>query len=139
MQKKKGSVVLRRMSQEDTDYIVKWRNNERVRRNFIYRENFTAKSHESWIKNMVDTGRVEQFIICEGEEERRVGSVYFRDIDWEKKEAEYGIFIGEDDAVSKGYGTAAAELALAYAFEEMKLRKVILRVCTDNESARRSY
>lgn len=139
MQKKKGSVVLRRMSQEDTDYIVKWRNNERVRRNFIYRENFTAKSHESWIKNMVDTGRVEQFIICEGEEERRVGSVYFRDIDWEKKEAEYGIFIGEDDAVSKGYGTAAAELALAYAFEEMKLRKVILRVFTDNEAAIRSY
>ena len=42
---------------------------------------------------------------------RPVGSVYFRDIDRVKKEAEYGIFLGEDDAAGKGYGTEAAKLA----------------------------
>ena len=104
-------VVLRPMGYEDTDLIVKWRNNERVRGNFIYRETFTAKGHENWIKTMVATGRVVQFIICEKKDMRPVGSVYFRDIDRIKKEAEYGIFLGEDDAAGKGYGTETARLA----------------------------
>lgn len=34
---------------------------------------------------------------------------YFRDIDWENNRAEYGIFIGEEDAAGKGYGTLAAK------------------------------
>ena len=132
-------VVLRPMGYEDTDLIVKWRNNERVRGNFIYRETFTAKGHENWIKTMVATGRVVQFIICEKKDMRPVGSVYFRDIDRIKKEAEYGIFLGEDDAAGKGYGTETARLACDYAFEKMGLKKLVLRVFTDNEAAVKSY
>ena len=123
-------VVLRPMGYEDTDLIVKWRNNERVRGNFIYRETFTAKGHENWIKTMVATGRVVQFIICEKKDMRPVGSVYFRDIDRIKKEAEYGIFLGEDDAAGKGYGTETARLAVDYAFEKMGLKKWILSLFT---------
>ncbi len=132
-------VILRPMGYEDTDLIVKWRNNERVRRNFIYRETFTSQGHQNWIKTMVDTGKAVQFIICEKDDMRPVGSVYFRDIDRIKKEAEYGIFLGEDDAAGKGYGTETACLAVAYAFEKMGLKKLVLRVFTDNEAAAKSY
>ncbi|MDE5932989.1 MAG: GNAT family N-acetyltransferase, partial [Lachnospiraceae bacterium] len=82
---------------------------------------------------------VVQFILCERDSERAVGSVYFRDIDREKSCAEYGIFIGEDDAIGKGYGTQAAKLALAYAFEELRLQSIFLRVFADNKGARKSY
>ena len=133
------NIVLRQMEYTDTDYIVAWRNKERVRSHFIYRETFTPKVHENWIHTMVETGRVVQLIICEKETMRPVGSVYFRDIDREKKEAEYGIFIGEDDAVGKGYGSETARLAVEYAFGEMGLEKLVLRVFTDNEAAVRSY
>ena len=85
------AVVLRQMNRSDTDNIVKWRNNERVRKNFIYREVFTPAGHEKWIDTMVETGKVVQLIICEKADMRPVGSVYFRDIDRVKKEAEYGI------------------------------------------------
>ena len=97
-------VALRLMTEDDTDLIVKWRNNERVRNNFIYREMFTADIHKNWIENHVKPGDVCQMVICDlSEENRPVGSVYYRDIDNVKKEAEYGIFIGEDDALGKGY------------------------------------
>lgn len=132
-------LVLRPMGYEDTDRIVKWRNHERVRDNFIYRKRFTPESHCHWIKTMIDTGKVVQFIICEKDDMRPVGSVYFRDIDREKKEAEYGIFLGEDDAVGKGYGTETAKLAVEYAFSEMGLSRLVLRVFTDNEAAVKSY
>lgn len=132
-------IVLRKITREDTDNIVKWRNNERVREHFIYREIFTPQGHEKWMDTMVATGKVEQFIICEKADMRPVGSVFFRDIDRVKKEAEYGIFIGEDDAVGKGYGSETARLAVRYAWEKLGMQKLVLRVFTDNEAAVRSY
>lgn len=132
-------VALRRMTREDTDLIVKWRNNQRVRDNFVYREKFTNEIHENWIKTKVETGEVVQLIICEKGNNRPVGSVYFRDIDNTAHSAEYGIFIGEDDAIGKGYGNETAVLATEYARKELGLTKLILRVFTYNEAAIKSY
>lgn len=133
------AVYLRPMTRKDTDRIVSWRNQEAVRRNFIYQELFTRESHEHWIDTMVDTGRVVQMVICETAGNRPVGSVYLRDIDRRHKKAEYGIFIGGEGARGKGYGTMAARLMIRYAFEELGLHRLFLRVFADNEQAIRSY
>lgn len=132
-------VVLRLMEEEDTASIIKWRNHKRVSDHFIYREAFTQEGHENWIRTMINTGKAVQFIICEKEDLRPVGSVYYRDIDEDKKEAEYGIFIGEDDAAGKGYGSETAKLAVAYAFDKMGMERLILRVFADNVAAVKSY
>ena len=132
-------IFLRRMTVEDTEDIVRWRNNPRVRKSFIYQELFTREGHLHWIHAMVDTGRVVQFIICEKSTGRSIGSVYFRDISQEHHRAEYGIFIGEDDAAGRGYGSEACRLALEYGFHVLKLHKIILRVYAENRIALRSY
>lgn len=132
-------VFLREITLDDTKNVVKWRNNPRVRNNFIYREIFTDATHNEWMKTKVASGEVCQMIICEAESERPVGSVYLRDIDNDKKEAEYGIFIGEDDATSKGYGNEAAILMCDYARYELGLKRLILRAFCDNEPALKSY
>ena len=132
-------IYLRRMEVSDTEKIIAWRNKERVRRNFIYQKPFTVEGHLEWIHTQIEPGHVAQFIICEKESGRDVGSVYLRDIDRVQARAEYGIFIGEDDAVGKGYGTQTAKLTLTYAFEELKLNSVFLRVFADNTGARKSY
>lgn len=131
-------VWLRPMTVEDTEKIVVWRNKDFVRKNFIYQEFFTKEGHLSWIRDQVETGHVVQFIICLSDG-RQIGSVYFRDIDREKGTAEYGIFIGEEDALGCGYGTETAREALAYAFTELKLQKVFLRFLEDNIGAMMSY
>ncbi len=133
------AIILRLMKEEDTDRIVKWRNREFVRRNFIYRRLFTRQGHENWIRTMVDTGKVIQFIILRKTDQRPVGSVYLRDIDRTHNKAEYGIFIGEEEALGKGYGTEAAKLMIAYAFREEGLHKLMLRVLAENVRAQRSY
>ena len=68
-----------------------------------------------------------------------MGSVYLRDIIQEHKRAEYGIFIGEEDAIGRGYGTQAVKLIVAYGFEYLHLHKIMLRVLAKNERARKSY
>jgi len=134
-----AGVYLRLMTYEDTDRIVAWRNSDGVRKNFIYQALFTRESHENWIRTKIETGQVVQMIICETDTDRPVGSVYIRDIDHTHHKAEYGIFIGEDCARGKGYGTAAAKLMIAYSFEQLKLHRLFLRVYADNQQAIRSY
>ena len=78
-------------------------------------------------------------IICDLFTDMPFGSVYIRDIDRVHNKAEYGFFIGEDDARGRGVGTAAARLMLRYCFEEEKLHRIYLRVYSDNLQAIRSY
>lgn len=134
-----AGIYLRLMTYDDTDLIVKWRNTDSVRKNFIYQALFTRESHENWIRTKVETGQVVQMIICESEGDRPVGSVYIRDIDHDHHKAEYGIFIGEEAARGKGYGTAAAKLMIRYCFEELNLHRLFLRVYATNQQAIRSY
>lgn len=162
-------VYLRPITAADTDKIVTWRNQDFVRKNFIYQKPFTKEGHETWLREQVKPGRVAQFIICVETEnvclpeggiltdretadgggmnhpagvvsgQREIGSVYLRDIDREKGEAEYGIFIGERDALGKGYGTQAAKWMLDYGFETIRLKKIFLRLLQDNPRALKSY
>ena len=153
-----GKVYLRPITAADTSKIVVWRNKDFVRGNFIYQKLFTAEGHMEWLRKQVEPGHVAQFIICVENGQRRgdgcspggiktstetgdreIGSVYLRDIDRERETAEYGIFIGEEDALGCGYGTEAARLALDYAFTRLKLHRVFLRFLADNIGAERSY
>ena len=101
-----NDIHLRLMTLEDTDRIVTWRNQDFVRKNFIYQELFTREGHLAWIRDNVETGYVVQFIICLSDG-RVIGSVYFRDIDREAGTAGDGSCIGEKDPLCCGYGTAA--------------------------------
>lgn len=132
-------IFLRLMTYDDTESIVRWRNSDAVRNNFIYRAKFTKESHENWIHTMVETGKVVQMMICDIDSKEALGSVYIRDIDRQHNKAEYGIFIGEASARGRGVGTSAAKLMLSYCFEEEKLHRVYLRVLANNQQAIRSY
>ncbi len=143
---REDKVYLRPMTAADTAKIVTWRNKEFVRKNFIYQKLFTEEGHMAWIREQVEPGRVVQFIICvkdgkavQGGKDRGIGSVYLRDIDRVAGTAEYGVFIGEEEALGRGYGTAAAKLALDYGFETLRLQKIFLRFLEDNIGARKSY
>ncbi len=132
-------IVLRPINKEDTKNILKWRNNKEVTKNFIYQKKLTKKNHEKWLKEMVETKKVAQFIIFDSELGQDIGSVYLRDIDYQKKEAEFGIFIGENSARGKGYGTEATKQIIRHGFDKLNLNKIFLRVFSENIGAINSY
>lgn len=131
------NVTLRPITYRDTDLVVAWRNNERVRRNFIYRGMFTREIHLHWMDTMVCDGDVIQYII--EHDGVPIGSVYFRDIDKKNRNAEFGIFIGEDSAVGRGFGTEAAKLFIDYGFSALNLHRISLRVLPHNKRAIHVY
>ena len=136
---KSGGIELRNIRREDTVLIVNWRNKDNVRKNFLYQKPFTEEGHIKWMQEKVETGKVAQFIIYSRKIGKPVGSVFLRDIDYESRKAEYGIFIGEDCARGLGIGTWAARMIVDYGFNELRLHKIFLRVLADNEAAIRSY
>ena len=132
-------VVLRPITDADTDNIVRWRNTPSVRDNFIFRQTFTPEMHRNWLKTKVATGEVVQYIIVDKAADTAVGSVYYRDVDRTFNSAEYGIFVGEESARGKGFGTETARLFTDFGFAGLHLHRVSLRVLAENTAARRSY
>lgn len=130
-------ISLRPITIEDTDLMVKWRNRDFVKRNYINQSEFTREGHLKWMETRVQTGQVIQFIILEND--RPIGSVNMKDVDYEKGTAEYGIFIGEKDALGKGYGSETAKQVVRLAKEKYHLKKLFLRLYEDNIPAYRSY
>lgn len=126
-------ISLRPMAYEDCEAIVRWRNNERVRGNYVYRERFTIEGQRRYFHDKVETGQVWQYMICERERgDRPIGCMVFTDWEPERDQIEYGLFIGEDDAAGRGYGTEAIRLGMTHAFGRFHVGKVVCRIFTDN-------
>lgn len=130
-----GNIYLRPITYADTEDIIRWRNKDDVRSNFVYQELFTKETHEHWMKTMVETGKVVQMIICDIETGQSLGTAYIRDIDHHHHKGEYGMFVGEPAARGKGVGSSSARLMIQYGHEELGLHKVYMRVFSDNISS----
>lgn len=125
-------VYLRPITVEDTDNIIKWRNSDAVRPYFIYQKPFTREGHLNWLETMINSGKGYQFIVCQIEDDKPIGSTYFRDYDKEHNKIEYGMFLGENSVKSKGIGTEIYKLSLQFAFNVLNVHKVFCRVFADN-------
>jgi len=138
-----SEVAIRRIGLNDTDNIVKWRNQSFVRNKLFFQGELTKSNHIEYYKNNIETGRVIQFIISiKGDGELQftdVGTAFLKNIDSNNKKAEFGIFIGEPSALGQGYGTAAIKKIMCYAFEELKLNRIYLQVLDNNLPAIKSY
>lgn len=126
-----GTIGLRPMTIEDSSLIVRWRNQDWVRRNYIYQETFTLEGQEAYYHNKVETGQVVQFIVCTLADDRPIGCTVFSDVE-PGETAEFGMFLGERDATGHGYSPEMVRLSLDYGFTEMGLQEVHSRVMFGN-------
>lgn len=132
-------VYIRPMTLNDTEKIIDWRNAKCVMDNYIYRIPLTKEVHENWVETKVKTGEVVQYIIGYKDDNKEVGSVYISHIDNKNKTGEFGIFIGNEDYLSKGIGTRAQMLIEKCAFNDLGLKELTLRVLINNENAIKTY
>ena len=128
-------IYLRPITIADTDDIVRWRNEKKVVENFIYRKPVSKEEHLNWMEKKVKSGLVHQFIICRKEDDKPLGSIYLQNFEEENRKAEWGIYLGEEQAYGRGIGTEAAKLVLDYAFTALGMHKVVSRVLARNRAS----
>jgi len=88
-------------------------------------------NRQYWRRNFEDKSRADFAIVAE--DGSHVGNCGLVSIDIRRKKAELWIYVGEIQG--KGFGAKALHLLLAYAFDELKLCRVYLRVLDTNERA----
>ena len=79
------------------------------------------------------------FSIITLDDDKLIGTVGLERIDHLHRTATLGIFIGDKDYLSKGYGTEAIRLLLDYGFNYMNLHSVKLHLLSFNERALKCY
>lgn len=79
------------------------------------------------------------FVIVTLEDNKIIGTVSLEDINWINRTATLGIFIGDKEFRSKGYGTEAIRLILEYGFKYMNLYNIKLDLMEFNERALKCY
>jgi len=96
-----------------------------------------------WITRRYESGIADSdivlFAIYERATMQPIGVTNLQTIDAYHGTAEFVIFIGEQAARGKGYGTETARLMLDYAFTALGLRNVMLTVYAYNPAAIRAY
>ena len=129
-------LYLRKITDNDTDMILKWRNSEKVMNNFVYRTPLTKEVHENWLRTKVDTGKVYQFIVGLKETKngtaKEIGCTYLQNILPKSHYAEFGFFFGDELEPGKGIGYYAQHLTLLYGYRTLGINKYEVRIFEDN-------
>ncbi|TPG88166.1 N-acetyltransferase [Brevibacillus laterosporus] len=127
-------IYLRKMTADDVTIYHTWRNDMEVMRTTNPSiDLFTLDSTQEFVNLGSSTSK--SYMIIDKESESSIGIVSLIQIDYKNRNAECIIDIGEKAYWGKGYGTEALKLLLDYAFLELNLHRVSLRVFSFNKKA----
>ncbi|RHW43403.1 N-acetyltransferase [Neobacillus notoginsengisoli] len=131
----------RKMVVSDIEKYHSWRNDLDVMKTTspsldLYSLDETRHFVENIILNSTSS---KSYIIEDREGNTAIGVTSLINIDTKNRNAECIIDIGEKEFWGKGYGTEALKLLLEYAFLELNLHRVSLRVFSLNERAIHIY
>ena len=123
---------------EDVEKFTQWLNDFEV-------TDYTGRSGqvmslEGERKYLLENANPEAtFSIITINEDKLIGTVGLKSINHINKTSTLGIFIGDKEYLSKGYGTEAIKLLLDYGFNYLNLHSVQLDVISFNERALKCY
>jgi RimJ/RimL family protein N-acetyltransferase len=127
------------MHPDDAEIYTKWLNDIEVAR-WIgqFQRCVTLENERTWLKNAAE-GQGHYYAIVLKDGDRLIGNIGLEDVEPVHRSARLGIFVGEAEDRSKGYGTEAIRLLVNYAFRWLGLRNVDLTVRSSNARAIRCY
>ncbi|WBW98638.1 GNAT family N-acetyltransferase [Oceanirhabdus sp. W0125-5] len=120
--------------------IMKWRNDERIRKWFLSNGGIDEEQQRIWFARYKERQDDIMFLIKVKENGEIIGSVALYSIDFNEKCCEFGrMTIGEWEYLRKGYAKEAIRVICKYAFEQLKMKNIYLDVLNNNERAIKLY
>lgn len=123
---------------EDVEIFTEWMND-------FYVTDYTGRSYQTmtlqeekiFLEN-TEKGK-NTFAIIDIETDKMIGTVGLHEVDHVNRTATLGIFIGNKDYWSKGYGTEAIRLILDFGFNYLNLNNIDLALMEFNQRALKCY
>lgn len=127
-------------SEEEIQKHTEWMNNFEVT-DYTGRSGlvFSPVLEKEWLENASKERNDRLFNIIELKTDKLIGTIGLHNIDYIDRCAELGIFIGEKDFYSHGYGAEAINLLMDFGFNYVNLHSIYLYVFSNNERAHKCY
>ena len=134
------NIYLSPVSIEDVENYTKWMNDFETT-DYIGRssELYTIENERKFLENCSEKKDDIILGIIKLDNDQLIGNCGLHKIDSVNRTATLGIFIGEKEERSKGYGAEAIKLLLDYGFNYLNLHEIQLDVMSFNERAIRCY
>lgn len=123
---------------EDKEIYTKWINDASVSDNLGASATVYGVEREmQTLEEMSKSGH--NFAIIRREDDGLLGVINIFDMNQICRNAQCGLFIGEEQHRGKGYGTEALRLIVKYGFETLNLNNIMLKVFDFNKNAVACY
>ena len=133
-------VRLRALGRDDIDTLRKFINDPEVLELSNVFRPISPSQQEQWFEHATNDPNAVWFAIEElGHAPVLVGTCCLVGIDWIDRLAELRVRIGAKEAWGKSLGTEACTLLVRYAFDQLNLERIWLRVSQPNERALHLY
>jgi len=131
-------VYLSPINMNDVEIYTKWINDYKVSANLgIYRQMIDLNNEQKILEHLASEGH--NFSIVLVNDDTLIGNIGLADIDHINRKATVGLFIGESEKRSKGYGYEALKLILGYGFKTLNLHNIMLQVHSGNKQGIACY
>lgn len=132
---------LRPFRLEDAARTLVWRSDEATRDAILgFRGTATAETETDWVDGII-AGLPDSvsFAICRPGDDTIIGYTRLLQIEAVSNHAAFGIVIGDRQDRGQGIGREATALMLRHGFDQLRLRRIYLRVLAGNAGAIRVY
>lgn len=134
-------LVCRKMTMEDAEQYHAWRNDLEVMQSTSpFLDTYTMEETRDFMQHVIlGSASSKSYLLLLKESGKPIGIMSLIHIDLKNRNAECILDIGDKDCWGQGYGAEAMRLLLDYAFLEMNLHRLGLRVFSFNQRAIRLY
>ena len=128
----KYGVTLCRLTEDKIELVRNWRNDPKISKYMEFRDHITVEMQQKWFKKIDNNCNYYFIIEVNGVE---IGLVNIRDINYQEREGEGGIFIYDDSYLNSMVSFQTALAINDFCFEELGLKRIIAHIMSDNKRA----
>lgn len=125
-------VTLKRLTHDKIELVRNWRNNPKIQQTMFFQDYITPEMQEKWFSRINNENNY-YFIVEYNNEE--IGLINIKDIDYEKKTGETGVFIYEDRYLGTDISYRAHLVMFDYVFNVLKLENTFAHIRKENKVA----
>jgi UDP-4-amino-4,6-dideoxy-N-acetyl-beta-L-altrosamine N-acetyltransferase len=132
IQLKGYGISLIQLDENSAQQVRIWRNQDHIRSHMEFQEEISESAQARWFQNL--DSQINQYFVIHLDE-KPIGLIHLKNIDFKNKIAESGLFIGENKFIGTGISLGASILLLDYAFLKLDLKTIQAKVKNNNSIA----
>lgn len=128
----KYGITLKRLRQEDIEFVREQRNSEQVRKYMQFREEITPEMQQTWFESINNFDNFYYIIEYKGV---NIGLLNDKNMDWGKRTSESGLFLWDESYINTIVPVLASLCLLEVGFYYLNWETSYIRVLRGNQQA----